>query len=121
MRIILFLLVAISMFAQEPQAGKKKGPPQPPKNLKLLKPEEVRGAMGAFRIALGSNCQMCHVQGDFASDEKPEKETARKMIAMTREINAKFPDGKEHVTCFTCHRGDHQPKTQPDAAPAAAN
>jgi hypothetical protein len=45
---------------------------------------------------------------------------ARKMIVMTREINAKFPDGKEHVTCFTCHRGSEHPKTAPDAAPAAA-
>jgi hypothetical protein len=44
------------------------------------------------------------------------------MIAMTREINAKFPDGKNHVTCFTCHRGDEHPKTAPDSAatPAAA-
>lgn len=77
--------------------------------------------MGAFRIALGVKCDTCHVQGDFASDEKPEKEMARKMIVMTREINAKFPDGKQHVTCFTCHRGDEHPKTQPDAAPAAGN
>jgi hypothetical protein len=40
------------------------------------------------------------------------------MISMTREINGKFPDGKEHVTCYTCHRGDHEPKMKPDA-PAA--
>jgi hypothetical protein len=46
---------------------------------------------------------------------------ARMMIVMTREINAKFPDGKEHVTCFTCHRGSEHPKTAPDAAPAPAN
>jgi photosynthetic reaction center cytochrome c subunit len=64
---------------------------------------------------------MCHVRGDFAIDEKPEKEMARKMIVMTREINANFPDGKQHVTCFTCHRGDHHPKMEPDAAPAPAN
>jgi len=77
--------------------------------------------MRAFRVALGAKCDTCHVQGDFASDEKPEKEMARKMIVMTREINAKFPDGNQHVTCFTCHRGDEHPKMQPDAAPAPAN
>jgi hypothetical protein len=74
--------------------------------------------MRAFRVALGVQCDTCHVRGDFASDEKPEKETARMMIAMTREINAKFTDGKQHVTCFTCHRGAEHPKTAPDAAPA---
>ena len=26
------------------------------------------------------------------------------MLTMAREINAKFPDGKIHVTCHTCHR-----------------
>ncbi len=119
MRIFLPLLIAIPLLAQDPPAGsekKKGGPPPAPKNLKLLKPEEVRPMMGAFRVALGTQCTFCHVQGDFASDEKPEKETARMMITMTREINAKFTDAKTHVTCFTCHRGDHHPKTAPEAA-----
>jgi hypothetical protein len=125
MRLLLTLLVAIPLFAQEPPAGaerKKGGPPPAPKNLKILKAEEVRPLMGAFRVALGFKCTGCHVEGDFASDAKPEKDTARMMIAMTREINAKFPDGKNHVTCFTCHRGDEHPKTVPDpaATPAAA-
>ncbi len=59
---------------------------------------------------------MCHVQGDNASDENPHKVIARHMITMTKEINAKFPDGKEHVTCWTCHRGSHEPATEPPAA-----
>lgn len=79
--------------------------------------------MGAFRAALGVQCTACHVQGDFASDDKPEKATARKMIVMTREINANnFTDGKMHVSCFTCHRGEEHPKmTAEPAAPAPAN
>lgn len=52
---------------------------------------------------------MCHVQGDNASDENPHKVIARHMIAMTKELNAKFPDGKVHITCYTCHRGQHEP------------
>ena len=120
MRILVALLIATTLFAQEPQ-GKKKGPPPEPKNLKLLKADGLMDTMRAFRIALGAKCDTCHVQGDFASDEKPEKEMARKMIVMTREINAKFPDGKEHVTCFTCHRGDEHPKMQPDVTAPAAN
>lgn len=121
MRILLPLLIALPLLAQEPPpaGGAKKGPMGPPKNLKLLKPEDIRPMMGAFRVALGGQCTTCHVQGDFASDEKPEKEMARKMIVMTREINAKFPDGNaNHVTCYTCHRGDEHPKTTPDAAAA---
>src|ERR1700680_2955279 len=120
MRILVALLIATTLLAQEPK-GKKKGPRPEPKNLKLLKADGLMDTMRAFRIALGAKCDTCHVQGDFASDEKPEKETARMMIVMTREINAKFTDGKQHVTCFTCHRGDEHPKTQPDAAPAPAN
>jgi hypothetical protein len=118
MRILIALLIAIPLLAQEPPAGEKKGPPHEPKNLKILKPDQVRGAMAAFRVALGEKCTFCHVQGDFASDEKHEKLVARMMMEMTHEINAKFPDGKMHVTCFTCHRGATEPKTQPDTPPA---
>ena len=71
--------------------------------------------MMSFKAALGVECSFCHVQGDFASDDKPHKEMARKMIVMAREINANFPDGKIHVTCYTCHRGSTEPKTAPDS------
>ena len=74
--------------------------------------------MQKFAAAIGGNCQTCHVKGDFASDENEHKVIARHMITMTREINAKFPDGKEHVTCYTCHRGSHEPAMAPDAKPA---
>ena len=95
---------------------------QAPKNLKILKPEEVRPAMGMFRASLGVTCAACHEQGDFASDAKPEKEIARKMILMTRQINSTFPAGVDeqhtgdHVTCYTCHNGASKPKITPPAA-----
>jgi hypothetical protein len=90
-----------------------------PKNLKLLPPEHLIETMQAFRVALGVRCDFCHVQGDFASDDKPHKEIARKMIVLAREINAKFPDGKMHVTCYTCHRGSEEPATKPGETPHA--
>ena len=99
---------------QAPAPGERKQPPTP-KNLKLLKAEDLMPTMMAFKAALGVECSFCHVQGDFASDEKPQKEMARKMIVMAREINANFPDGKIHVTCYTCHRGSTEPKTAPDS------
>jgi len=104
------------LLAQPPQPpeGGKKGPPPAPKNLQVLTVEDLHsGIMRKFTVALGGNCQTCHVQGDNASDENPHKVIARHMITMTKEINAKFPDGKEHVTCYTCHRGIHEPAMAP--------
>src|SRR5271165_4111126 len=122
---MLLLFLSLAAFGQEPAAGPPPGGPPPghrmpePKNLKLLKPEHLMETMQAFRVALGVRCDFCHVQGDFASDEKPHKEMARKMIAMSHEINAKFDDGKMHVTCYTCHRGAEEPATRPAEAPHA--
>ena len=125
MRYFVFFLALVSLCAQPPADGKKKGAPRPPQNLKVLKADvNIRQTMGEFRGALGVECAHCHIQGQFASDENPKKEIARKMIVMTEEINAKFPAGKAHVTCFTCHRGDLEPKTigpmPPPPGPPAA-
>lgn len=121
MRLLLPLLVGISLFTLQAQdAPKKQGGGMTPKNLKLLQPSDIRPMMAAFRTALGVQCTYCHVQGSFDSDENPKKEVARHMITMMREINAKFPDGKVHVSCYTCHRGATEPATEaPAAAPAA--
>jgi hypothetical protein len=124
MRLILavvLLLVPVCLSAQEKEG--KKGPPPTPKNLKILtgeSGEQVLMTMRAFRTALGVQCTFCHVQGDFASDDNPKKETARMMLTMAREINSKFPDGAtvRHVSCYTCHRGATTPATEPPAAPA---
>ena len=35
------------------------------------------------------------------------------MIQMVMDINKQFGDGKEHVTCYTCHRGSATPLTAP--------
>jgi len=61
-------------------------------------------------------CNFCHVADDRSADTKQEKVMARMMIGMVHDINAKFPDGKVHVTCFTCHRGSTEPLTAPPAA-----
>ncbi len=118
---MLSLFLAFAAFGQEPPQGAPphRGSMPPPKNLKILPPEHLMETMQAFRVALGVRCDFCHVQGDFASDEKPHKEIARKMILMSREINANFPDGKMHVTCYTCHRGAEEPATHPGETPAA--
>ena len=108
-------LLAFTLIAQDAPKGapKAKGPP---KNLKILTPENFRPLMDVFVTGLGladkGGCNYCHV-ADRSSDENPKKDVARMMITMAREINGKFTDGKQHVTCFTCHRGDPIPKTEP--------
>jgi len=116
----VLLLLSVASFAQAPQAPAG-APPAPkqmpaPKNLKLLDPAELMPTMHSFTVALGVRCDGCHVKGDFASDDNPHKEIARHMIVMARDINSKFPDGKIHVTCYTCHRGAEEPLTAPKEA-----
>jgi photosynthetic reaction center cytochrome c subunit len=116
------MLAALAMFAQDkggpPKGGKGKG--GPPKNLKILTPENYMDNMRSFVPALGladkGGCNFCHVADDRSSDMKQEKVMARMMIGMVNDINGKFPDGKVHVTCFTCHRGSTEPLTAPPAA-----
>lgn len=123
MRILVtMLLVLLPLAAQEKQENKeKKGAPRPPQNLKILKvedPRQIGQIMRTFTAGLGVQCSYCHVQGNFASDDNPKKEIARHMIQMSMDINKNFPDGKMHVTCYTCHRGEAEPKTAPEAKPA---
>jgi photosynthetic reaction center cytochrome c subunit len=112
---ILTLATAV-LLAQD--APKKGGGGMPHKNLKVLKDgPEIGSTMRSYVVALGAqNCGFCHVQGNFAADDNPKKETARHMIEMVNEINSKFPDGKVHVTCYTCHAGKEHPMTTPPAA-----
>ena len=116
------MLPVLALSQDAPPAAPKKGG-GPPKNLKILKPEDLRsGVMMQYARALGVRCDHCHVQGDNASDDKPAKNTARMMIQLVNDINAKFPDGaaKPHVTCYTCHAGKTHPLTAaPAPAPAA--
>ena len=132
MRFVVVLLLALSpLCAQDKTAEKQdkqekqdKAPKQVPNptNLKVLKlktGQEVRQVMRTFTAGLGVQCVYCHVQGNFASDENPKKDVARHMIAIAQKVNAEFPDGKMHVTCYTCHRGEPEPKTAPEPKPAS--
>ena len=109
-------LLSLVMFAQAPKGKGGKG--GPPKNLKVLTPENYMDNMRAFVPALGladkGGCNFCH-EMDRSSDAKQEKVMARMMIQMVNDINSKFPDGKVHVACFTCHRGSTEPLLAPPA------
>jgi len=111
------LLVLLPLAAQEKKDTPAKKEIPNPTNLKVLKVTtgaEVTQIMRTFTSGLGVQCSYCHVQGNFPSDENPKKDVARQMIRMAQKINAEFPDGKMHVSCYTCHRGETQPKTAPE-------
>jgi pyruvate-formate lyase-activating enzyme len=82
--------------------------------LKVTTRPEVVAIMRTFTTGLGVECGYCHAPGNMASDDNPKKEVARHMIEMAQNINSHFPDGKMHVTCYTCHRGEAEPKTAPE-------
>ena len=82
---------------------------------------EFEAEMQLMTQALGLSCGSCHVRGNFASDANPRKLAARRMIEMTRALNAQYfsaykpAEGESRlgrITCFTCHQGDSRPKTQ---------
>ncbi|MBA2412246.1 MAG: c-type cytochrome [Burkholderiaceae bacterium] len=87
----------------------------------LLAPQ-FQEEMNFITQALGVTCATCHARGNFASDEKPEKLTARRMLEMTKAIYTQnFPEHKPkpgesvlgRVTCYTCHQGERTPKLPP--------
>jgi tetratricopeptide (TPR) repeat protein len=116
-------LVSVPLLAQAPAQ-------EAPKNLKILPKDwtraQVVAVMQNFNAALGVGCDHCHVQAqgsppDFAADDKPEKNAARAMMTITRDLNATL--GMEvgtalsvpaadltRVGCITCHRGVPEPK-----------
>jgi hypothetical protein len=94
------------------------------KNIKLLKDlpaSRFIDTMRSFSASLGVDCEECHVQGHFDSDEKKEKRTARTMITMAHSINEQTFEGHPVVRCYTCHRGNEKPVSQIPFAQAGTN
>jgi Photosynthetic reaction centre cytochrome C subunit len=93
------------------------------KNIQVLKDlpaDQLYPTMHFMAHSLDVECVDCHVgvpgQVDGEKDDKQMKRTARKMIAMTMEINRANFDGQNGgrtVTCYTCHRGSPKPLAMP--------
>ncbi len=68
-----------------------------------------------YSRSLGVDCAHCHDTKDWAADAKQQKQIARAMTLMAREINAKLKtiEGIESevpvINCTTCHRGQKKP------------
>jgi hypothetical protein len=113
------LLLGIGVRAEQQQA--QSGPGQTAgehyKNIQVLKDipaDQLPNTMQYVAASLGVQCNFCHVQGQFASDDKPMKATARKMMRMVNSINGAHYDIT--VGCATCHHGRMEPEPTPPLA-----
>jgi len=90
------------------------------KNVQALKGigvDDFMLTMGIMSAAVGSDCVGCHPSAgtdhvDWALDT-PRKRTARRMVQMVTGINRDTFNGRQVVTCWTCHRGRDRPVTTP--------
>jgi len=88
--------------------------------MKSLPVSEFIDDMRYFAWSLGKDCEFCHVEHHFDSDEKKEKKTARKMIDMTAAIDQNHFEGHPAVRCFTCHQRNDHPRRFPTFADQTA-
>ena len=90
------------------------------KNVQVLKGVGVDDfllTMGLMSAAVASDCVGCHPSAgtdsvDWAVDT-PRKRTARRMVQMVTALNRDQFNGRQVVTCWTCHRGRDRPVTSP--------
>lgn len=117
------LLATLWAPAQEHKAGgvssdqdSSKTAAQAFKNIQVLKDvpaNQLIPGMQFIAASLGVECEYCHVENQFQSDDKKPKNTAREMIKMMMTINQENFDGKREVTCYSCHRGATRPIAVP--------
>jgi len=90
------------------------------KNIRVLKGipvDDFLETMGLMTAALQFDCADCHVGAgtekvDWAADT-PKKVTARMMVSMVATINKNNFQGRQLVTCWTCHRNRDKPLMTP--------
>lgn len=90
------------------------------KNIQVLKGvpvDDFMGMMGLMSTSLGFCCSNCHKGAGTDAvkweDDTPNKITARRMVTMVSELNKTNFQGRQVVTCWTCHRGRDFPIITP--------
>lgn len=121
-RVIAFAIVLFPL-ASFGQTSPEHAAPSPDKkaseifkNLQVLKDvpsDQLIPAMQFVTSSLGVQCSYCHVENAFDKDDKKTKQTARKMMRMVLDIDSANFEGKQMVTCDTCHRGSPRPVAIP--------
>jgi photosynthetic reaction center cytochrome c subunit len=112
----VLLCIPVTWVLARPQGGppaeSSKTAEQQFKNIQVLKDipaEQLIPSMQFISASLGVECDFCHVEHEMQKDDKKEKQTARKMIAMELAINKGSFNNEIEVTCYTCHRGAAHP------------
>ena len=125
--VLCFVGVGFAQQAAKPVAPAKQAAPtktptseQTFKNIQALKGipvDDFMGTMGVMSAALGFDCSDCHNQAgtekvNWAADTT-RKVISRKMVAMMAAINRDNFQGRQMVTCWSCHHGRDRPVTTP--------
>ena len=123
---LAFVTQDATVSAQAPAAGARPAPapagPKPQmsedvyKNVTVLKGipvDEFLGTMGVFSTSLTLCCGNCHTGAGTSNpkweDDPPLKRTTRRMVTMVQKINKDNFNGRQVVTCWTCHHGSTSP------------
>ena len=113
-------VIGVALAANGPQAGagsalKPQMTQEVFKNVQVLTGipvDEFMGTMGLFSAALSMCCGECHDNEHWEVDT-PRKRTARRMAQMVQTINKTNFNGRQVVTCWTCHRNRDKPVVTP--------
>lgn len=110
--LVLLFLVSLTQIAdaQQPRTAE-----QAFKNIQVIKTmpaSQLQSAMSFMAASLGVDCSHCHTPPAMEKDDKPAKQTARRMLRMVNEIKQTLGDTAT-VNCATCHRGQTKPATVP--------
>src|SRR5579871_830771 len=93
------------------------------KNIQVLRGipvDDFMGTMGVMSAALGFDCSECHIGAgtdrvDWAADTQ-RKIISRRMVKMVAAINHDNFNGRQMITCWSCHRGRDKPAVTPTMA-----
>lgn len=112
--VVVAFTLAVVRASSGPSQATDKPVEQVQKNIQVLKglpASQLLPVMQFMRTSLGVRCDYCHVaeNGKYWMDDKPAKQTARKMLEMVAGINKNNFGGEPVVTCNTCHRGSPKP------------
>jgi photosynthetic reaction center cytochrome c subunit len=91
--------------------------------LKTLPAIDLFPVMQFMAASLGVGCEYCHVTDNtgrwpMEKDDKPQKLTARRMLAMVQQINQTHFNGQNRITCASCHHGANRPTPYPPVVDA---
>jgi photosynthetic reaction center cytochrome c subunit len=135
---VVAVAAALAIIFSASGARAQGGPPEPSlegktasqayKNIQVLKDipaYQLIPTMQFISASLGVHCEFCHVEHHFDQDDKEQKKTARKMMTMMLAIDKDNFNGRQEVTCNTCHNGSAHPAgipviTENEMTPAPA-